>query len=218
MASRSITTQVSLLAAGTLLGYLLTSRLSSNTNPSSSIDDEISLVLDFWFSTSSSTSYQDLHRYKWMSTDKNQSSIDAEISSRFSALTVTLATDANYRAAFLSSSKHPIRNLHAQIAAIIVLDQFPRHLRRLHNPSHNGVALPPLSTTDALALSIASSLPPSNALTIPMQVFALMPLRHSSTLPDLKKVMLEIDEMDKQVADGDRGEPNYTHETPLPTY
>jgi uncharacterized protein (DUF924 family) len=146
-----------------------------------------------------------------MATGSARSAADLAVSARFSRLTCLLATDPGYRARWLSPSSHasPSQALLARVAAIVVLDQFPRHLRRLP-----GCALPPPAATDALALAITASLlsPPDPShpslphpsLPLPHHVFSLMPLRHSDSPPLIARAVEEVGRLEERLEEGDR--------------
>jgi tRNA(Ile)-lysidine synthetase-like protein len=157
-----------------------------------------------------------------MATDKNQAVVDGQVFAQFGDLTSRLANDRVFREDWLSASNGRTTTavLFAHVAAIVLLDQFPRHLHRLYGvapeDAHKRCPLPPVESTDELALEICERLMQAgededlrltlydNVLTIPMQVFALMPLRHSRTLPSLQRVMAAIDFMDKRAEEGDK--------------
>ena len=90
-----------------------------------------------------------------------------------------------------------------KLAAIIVLDQFSRHIRRHHEETSNiGGTLPPQEILDSLALRTAQRLTESHEselkcgmIPLPQLIFGLMPFRHASTLESVRYVQNWIEHM-----------------------
>jgi tRNA(Ile)-lysidine synthetase, N-terminal domain len=91
------------------------------------------------------------------------------------------------------------------VAAIVVLDQMSRHVHRYykHNKLDSGeLPLPKQSELDALALEIAIWFQKRykdeiqcGMIPIPMMIFALMPLRHKSTIQSVGYVQSKVQDM-----------------------
>ena len=164
--------------------------------------DHISkVVLDFWFSSFPSLSHS--HRSLWMTSNgtAGQRRADESITEKF------LDTVENFDEESWFDSPRPLSPHELTVrfvSAIVLLDQFPRHIHR-HKPENS---LPPPESTDSLALSIASKFISTDLLTsqfLPTSyfVFSLMPFRHSANahkaattddkLQTLKKVISHVD-------------------------
>mmetsp|Transcript_25543 Transcript_25543/g.52705 ORF Transcript_25543/g.52705 Transcript_25543/m.52705 type:complete len:981 (+) Transcript_25543:126-3068(+) len=108
-----------------------------------------------------------------------------------------------------------------KVAAIILLDQMSRHIHR-HDKSHETENLvvspiiqqfPEQKLLDGLAYKVSTSLYEhhnrelsTGMIPIPMRIFGIMPLRHASTLKDLRVVQSDVEsasslneEMDRMI-------------------
>lgn len=165
------------------------------------VDDkcEIARVLQYWFSSpqgveSSSGDYN--FKYKWFPgaiSLAQQRSVDAEVHTSFNSL---------FRDALERKLQHWQRSAAGGVALIVVLDQFSRHICR-----HVGSMEQEQRAADLLALQVSKSFFGCNAshdccspsldvmsLPMPQFVFALMPLRHASTVSDLRYILDKLKE------------------------
>lgn len=118
--------------------------------------DEARQVLEFW--------YGELEREQWWKRDND---VDAAIASRFGDLYQRLATKV---------PEEWLTTLHGRLAAVIVLDQFPRNLFRGDACSF---------ATDAIALELASEMIAAGdhvKLEPEGRSFLYMPFQHSEDL------------------------------------
>ena len=108
---------------------------------------------------------------------------------------------------------HCVYGFHGKVAAIVVLDQFSRHIWRHQNDNPQATPipnLPPQAELDHLAYRTAQLLARyhgpelrSGMVPIPMHIFALMPLRHANTLEAVQSVQDQIAHLDVLGRDGD---------------
>jgi tRNA(Ile)-lysidine synthetase-like protein len=160
---------------------------------SSNDNDVVNSVLSFWFGEaifSQSTSMSPRNhptieqcitkQYKtlWFSSSKAQTEADHTIKNRFGKL----LSDAE-QGLLNGWIAEPL----SLCALIVVLDQFSRHIyRNVERPPQN----------DAKALELSELMLKRRwhlYLPVPMEVFSLMPLRHSPTIPRLERVLEEIE-------------------------
>ena len=155
----------------------------------SSVSDEqvrdnivtIDQVLDYWFGQGPDTSQKKL----WMIASQKEAwrnTIDAEITDRFGHLVCKPPTKW-----WTDTELYSYRG---KVAAIIVLDQFSRHVHRHWSATSNARPIPAQSDLDHLAYQVAEKLLDNPhayaALPIPMLIFTLLPFRHRSTIPSLQ--------------------------------
>lgn len=168
------------------------------------VDDkcEIARVLQYWFSSpqgveSSSGDYN--FKYKWFPgaiSLAQQRSVDAEVHTSFNSL---------FQDALERKLQHWQRSVSGGVALIVVLDQFSRHICR-----HVGSMEQEQRAADLLALQVSkdffgwnvspnSCSPSLDVMSLPMPqfVFALMPLRHASTVSDLRYVLDKLKEKEE---------------------
>lgn len=168
------------------------------------VDDkfEIARVLQYWFSSpqgveSSSGDYN--FKYKWFPgaiSLAQQRSVDAEVHTSFNSL---------FRDALERKLQHWQRSVSGGVALIVVLDQFSRHICR-----HVGSMEQEQRAADLLALQVSKAFfgwnvspdscsPSLDVMSLPMPqfVFALMPLRHASTVSDLRYVLDKLKEKEE---------------------
>lgn len=173
---------------------------------------QIDEVLTYWFGSGSPNASQ---KSLWMidssSVDKRRR-VDAEIDERFGQVLCDLVgnddDDEEAAAAGMVGSHlwkewcndEVLYGWRGKVAAIIVLDQMSRHVRR-HRDA-NGTAMPPQTLFDELAYT-TSKLIRSNheaaiqcgMVPIPMQIFGLMPYRHASTIDTVGAVQESVETM-----------------------
>ena len=146
------------------------------------LDEElVKLFLSFWFDGELKENY----KKKWFPTGNSiiQAEADKIISDKFNGV-FELALNEK-----LISSDNGTRST---VALIILLDQFSRHIyRNLPSDAKERVA------ADELALREAEKLVAKTnwdlQLSIPEFIFALMPFRHSATIPRLTRVLEQLD-------------------------
>jgi tRNA(Ile)-lysidine synthetase-like protein len=141
-------------------------------------------VLSFWFDGDQKETY----RSKWVPPDGSelQQQTDEQVKQRFGAL---LARAENGELDHWRNESPE-----ACVALILVLDQFSRHAYRDRNAAVN---VERLGRNDAHALAVVEQhlLPKRwhEMLSVPLFVFALMPLRHSPTPERLNEVLAAIE-------------------------
>lgn len=168
---------------------------------------DIQAVLVFWFGQFSPDESQ---KRLWMIADSSQDrrrQVDAEISTQFKKLMLELCGDGDSTAApssrwneWTCASRY---GMHGKVAAIIVLDQFSRHILRHHQSSTaTRTQLPDQTSLDRWALQTAELLWKDHAqelhcgmLPISMQIFSLLPFRHASNLESVSLVQSRIEEL-----------------------
>ena len=132
-------------------------------------------VLHFWFGTDDGGHWSQNQRTKWFvsSRDPLQRTLDAEITRKFGALLDALRSDDALRSEW---RRHSAASC---LAAIIVLDQFCRHIFRSELDGHGRGSRAVIDECDAMALSLSQSLLSldrnvlSTSLTVPQYVFGL---------------------------------------------
>ncbi|KAL3932440.1 MAG: hypothetical protein SGBAC_010850 [Bacillariaceae sp.] len=160
-------------------------------------------VLNYWFGSGTPDENQ---KKLWMiasSSHKLRLEVDREITEEFEALLVELAEgDNSDRWKEWCLDKDGIYGMHGTIAAIVVLDQFSRHIQRNHEthktqPKHSYEK----SLLDCLALKTAQLFVDTHKdeircgmVPLPMHIFSLMPFRHASTIETLEYVRHSIEQ------------------------
>ena len=142
-------------------------------------------VLDFWFGGDQTANY----KTKWFPEGSSslQANIDQEIYTRFYDL---------FKQAIAHELDEWKTTLMGNIALIVVLDQFSRHIfRHLQVPPGDEQRL----FADRLALDIATSLHENQSLSLlsvsmAEYVFSLMPLRHSPSIDRLQCVLARLED------------------------
>mmetsp|Transcript_14554 Transcript_14554/g.40436 ORF Transcript_14554/g.40436 Transcript_14554/m.40436 type:complete len:877 (-) Transcript_14554:182-2812(-) len=163
----------------------------------------IQSVLNFWFGQHAPEKSQ---KMLWMiaaSSREHREKVDADIVTRFEPLLKELSSLDNRDSERWQQwcvDPDGIYGAHGKIAAIIVLDQFSRHILRHYGPNTNH--LPSKECLDRLALQTAELLVKEHSaeldcgmIPVPMRVFALMPYRHASTMESVKYVQQTVEEM-----------------------
>jgi tRNA(Ile)-lysidine synthetase-like protein len=174
----------------------------------------IQSVLEYWFGQYAPEKSQ---KMLWMiaaSSKEHLEKIDTEIASRFKGLLRDLSSSSD-------DGKNPssirweqwcldpdgIYGAHGKIAAIIVLDQFSRHILRHYENKNNNLLqqkqpLPTKESLDQMALATAELLVKDHQaeldcgmVPLPMRVFALMPYRHASTMESVRYVQQIVEVM-----------------------
>lgn len=97
-----------------------------------------------------------------------------------------------------------IHGFHGKIAALVVLDQFSRHMQRHYETTKESSPnnkLPSKAHLDAWALKTAELLAEQHSseircgmIPLPMYIFSLMPFRHASTIESVELVQQRIEE------------------------
>ena len=185
---------------------------------------KIHSVLMYWFGTGTpNTAQKSLWMIDSSSIEKRQR-VDADIDEQFGQLLFDLLStgatdDANATTSESSVGSEIWREwctdevLHGwsgKLAAIIVLDQMSRHIRR-HRSSIDAPMMPEQKVFDALAYETSKVFRfkhqkelQCGMVPLPMQIFALMPLRHASTLATVGTVQESVEAMaclEKEVDD-----------------
>mmetsp|Transcript_26015 Transcript_26015/g.59844 ORF Transcript_26015/g.59844 Transcript_26015/m.59844 type:complete len:780 (-) Transcript_26015:149-2488(-) len=160
----------------------------------------IMAVLKYWFGQASPDVNQ---KRLWMVQDpKRQLSVDCEIFWKFGSLLSQLSLRDSDKRKKWCSDNEDLYGFHGKLAAIIVLDQFSRHIHRhlLHSNTTHSLNLPDQKVMDNQALKIAQAIVKghqsemeSGMVPLPMYIFALMPFRHASTLETVQYVNNEIE-------------------------
>lgn len=167
----------------------------------------IGKVLMYWFGQYPPEESQ---KKLWMIAEQSatlRGLVDAEIANQFGSLLSGLAEDIT-----CEELKHPwyhdLYGYQGKLAAIIVLDQFSRHIHRYRtSTSVDGLpSLCPQSDLDRLALRAAERLVEQHAdeirtgmVPVPMYIFALMPFRHASRLETVKFVQRQVETSDQVI-------------------
>ncbi len=159
----------------------------------SKLAEIVNQVLSFWFDGDIRVNY----KTKWFPSGNPELQHEADmlVNSLFSDI-LTSAMDENTHEEWLKLG------LMGEVALIIVLDQFSRHIFRLLN-------LPPIATeraiADKLALRVADRLHIRDGeslhskLTVPQYIFSVMPFRHSATTERLKNVLQSVENREAMI-------------------
>ena len=137
--------------------------------------EEVNRVLSYWFDGDSAVNY----KTKWFpsSSETLQKDADVSINNKFGTLFHSVVSDA---------PKLPVeydywkQDKHACLALIVVVDQFSRHIYRLHELPSDAFER---NNADLLALNLATSIVENypdwlyQEYSISQFVFALMPFR-----------------------------------------
>lgn len=189
----------------------------------------IQLVLKYWFGQNAPDQSQ---KKLWMIAAQStalRQKIDEEIADKFTdVLKELVIDDGNDDNTSVGEKKSGMRwkewchnetcyGYQGKMAAIVVLDQFSRHIHRYYLQQRATLStsksmemdtsdlmqqLPPQSSLDCLALETAELLVQNHAseftsgmIPIPMHVFALMPFRHASTKESVRYVQEQVEEV-----------------------
>jgi tRNA(Ile)-lysidine synthetase-like protein len=164
----------------------------------------IKSVLLYWFGQHSPENSQ---KMLWMiaaSSVELRTRVDQEITEKFESLLADLAATSSRRWTEWCHDRDGLYGYQGKIAAIIVLDQFSRHIQRrycfLSNSSITSSPIPAQTTLDGLAFQTAQLFVEQHRneiqcgmIPLPMNIFSLMPYRHASTLESVEFVQEYIE-------------------------
>jgi tRNA(Ile)-lysidine synthetase-like protein len=192
----------------------------------------IRAVLNYWFVNDKCGDIPTLQKKLWMISQQNvtlRNSVDKDIFEQFGSLACHLGgVDTTHPDKFLDSNPpchcpsllwnqwcvedSDLYGWEGKLAAIVVLDQFSRHIHRyMQNVPENECAssllqsvrhhLPDQSVLDQLAYDTTNLLLEHHfqefhsaaMISLPMRIFALMPLRHQSTLSTIQNTQHMIE-------------------------
>ena len=168
------------------------------------INWNIDRVLKYWFGQFSPEKSQ---KQLWMvatSSKEHMDKIDAEIEHLFSQLLIELSsTNTEMRETWTNNGESGLYGWKGAMAAIIVLDQMSRHIHRHYTTTGEvNSGLPEQKTLDHFAHDISQEFQRQYAdeiacamIPIPMMIFALMPLRHKSTLQSVGFVQSKVEDI-----------------------
>ncbi|CAB9501383.1 lysidine synthase [Seminavis robusta] len=162
-------------------------------------------VLLYWFGQYDPDTAQ---KKLWMiahSSGAHRAAVDSEIADLFTPLLCELATADNNNNNNTSDCRwkqwcadKDMYGYQGKLAAIIVLDQFSRHIQRHYHQQHKESTnnnLPAQDVLDKLALKTAQLLTQTHQseiqcgmIPLPQYIFGLMPYRHASTLDSVQYV------------------------------
>ncbi|RYY81974.1 DUF924 family protein [archaeon] len=148
---------------------------------------DLEFVLDYWFGGDQQVNY----KTKWFADGETQSTTDKHIIETF---------EPTLQAAMNRKLEHWKTSLRGKLALIVVLDQFSRHIYRF---KHLEPADPARQQADSYALELTQSLCQDSIemlLGLQMEefVFALMPLRHSSSLTHYETTLSLVQAKEQQ--------------------
>lgn len=163
----------------------------------------INEILHYWFEQYPPDESQ---KKLWMissQTPSRRQKIDKEITQKFQSLMIELCETDRLDEWCTQAERYGYRG---KVAAIVILDQFSRHMHRYYNestPSLSSNPLPEQSVLDKLAFRTAklvlkdhSAEIESSLVPMPMFIFALMPFRHEGTLDTVGLVQTLIEHSD----------------------
>jgi tRNA(Ile)-lysidine synthetase-like protein len=164
----------------------------------------IQKVLQFWFGQYTPDESQ---KNLWMIAHSSMSlrqRVDQEITEEFKTLllelagTTTILEEPTER--WTEWCQDAIYGYQGKLAAIIVLDQFSRHMLRHFETNKLSLALPSKTHLDTWALKTAQILADQHSseircgmIPLPMYIFSLMPFRHASTIESVELVQQQIE-------------------------
>eukprot|EP01084_Bolivina_argentea_P064641 117867_1 len=157
-------------------------------------------ILEFWFGSNGDDWTENL-RNKWFvsSNSKQQFELDDYIKNKYNSLLNSLLNNKNN---LLQKWKRI--NSHSCLAAIIVLDQFSRHIYRNEINKYSKGERIMIDKCDIIALELSKYIISNNknnnrnnllssTFTVPQFIFCLMPFRHSKELNNIEFVLSQID-------------------------
>lgn len=155
-------------------------------------------VLQYWFGQ---YTIDESQKKLWMiANEESRHRVDGEITDRFASLLQELANGELWN----EWVGDDVYGYGGKVAAIVVLDQFSRHMHRYSAETMCRLDLPQQVELDERAFSSAvrylaehKTEMRSGLIPPPFHIFALMPLRHRSTIEQVSKVQANIAEMDK---------------------
>jgi tRNA(Ile)-lysidine synthetase-like protein len=179
-------------------------------------DNHVSIksVLHYWFGQCAPDNSQ---KMLWMiaaSSVQQRTKVDQEITERFQNTLIELAAPSSRLWSEWCHDPDGIYGASGKIAAMIVLDQFSRHMQRHYqNPLYeNGSSssIPAQSKLDSLALETAQLFTQIHKdeiacgmIPLPMYIFSLMPFRHQGTVESVEYVQSCIEASDSMNAQMD---------------
>ena len=164
------------------------------------VRDTSHAVSTYWFPNRAQT-LEAAYKKKWFATDETVLLVDEEIRTRFAEVihTLELATNGeNDRMHVLSTHARWLRTPTTTTALVVLLDQFSRHVYRNRDDREAKV-----EANDVVATIVAEDLLDNKPewlveLTVPEQVFVLMPFRH--TQKSCPRLLRCLDTIDARVA------------------
>ena len=155
-------------------------------------------VLCYWFGRYTPNEAQ---KKLWMIADQSvdlRDQVDRDVTDKFAHLLDRLVVHRTWQEWCNNTDRYGYQG---KIAAIVVLDQFSRHIGRCQTASSNLQQLEQ-SKLDHIALQIAERFVEEHAdemqsgmIPIPMQIFALMPFRHANRLETVRYVQQQVETM-----------------------
>ncbi len=150
-------------------------------------------VLQYWFGQYPPDESQ---KQLWMIAHVSlRQRVDQQITEQFEALLVELASDQRWT----EWCNDPIYGAQGKIAAIVVLDQFSRHILRCYQGRSS--SLPSQAHLDSCAFKTAQLFMEQHSqeitcgmIPLPMYIFSLMPYRHASAKDNVEWVQQRIEE------------------------
>jgi uncharacterized protein (DUF924 family) len=168
----------------------------------------INSVLKYWFGSGTPDQNQ---KNLWMiaaSSEKLRLKVDQEITDKFEELLIALVADDRESQKSnlwneLCIDRDGVFGANGKIAAIIVLDQFSRHIRRRYEISEENLSrLPSKEVLDSLAFETSKLFVEAHQneikcgmIPLPMYIFSLMPYRHASKIDTLQYVQNRVEEL-----------------------
>jgi len=159
----------------------------------------IQSILQYWFGQAPPDVNQ---KNLWMIQDpKRLKKVDKEIFEKFCSTMLELSLEGNSRCNNWCQNSE-IYGFQGKLAAIVVLDQFSRHIHRYskENSISDSVSLPDQKVLDRRALETAELFVKDHAsemdagmIPISMYIFALLPFRHASQLETVQFVHSQIE-------------------------
>jgi tRNA(Ile)-lysidine synthetase-like protein len=161
---------------------------------------DIDNVLHYWFGRFSPEKAQ---KQLWMiasSSKEHLERVDAEIVHLYERVLVKISRDQDTLNKWLDKSMY---SWQGKMAAIIVLDQMSRHVHRYYMTSNlNNSNIFDQRKFDELALEVALKFQEEHKneiscgmVPVPMMIFALMPLRHKSTMQSVGFVQEQVEKI-----------------------
>jgi tRNA(Ile)-lysidine synthetase-like protein len=154
----------------------------------------IQSVLDFWFGQYPPDVSQ---KMLWMiaaSSELHRQKVDQEIAQQFKGILLELVSPFSPRWNELVLDPHKLYGSRGKIAAIVVLDQFSRHILRFGFSNNRPLPIVQ-SMFDQLALKTSELLMEHHSkeiecgmIPMPMYIFALMPYRHANSIKAVQYV------------------------------
>ena len=190
-----------------------------NSNHIRSNLQKIDSVLKYWFASGSPNESQ---KRLWMianSSKARQEEVDSEIDKKYGSALMDLLDDQQDLTPIAISSRgrmwcewcheEDLYGWKGKLAAIVVLDQMSRHIRRIREKT--GRAVPDQPSFDELALETSRLFRERHESEIrcgivpaPMLIFATMPFRHASTISSVGLVQQSVEamaNMEKEIED-----------------